>query len=154
VSYSSGVHLCALTLDVELGKIKIVRYVVVEDCGRMINKAIVEGQLHGGTVHAVGGSLLEKLAYDDQGNLLTSNLMDYSIPSALDSPNVEVFHVVNPSTVTLNGVKGMGESGTIVGYAAVMNALNDALSVVRPGVQLNVAPATPDSIFAALRQSS
>jgi carbon-monoxide dehydrogenase large subunit len=150
MSYSSGVHLCALTLDAELGKVKIVRYVVVEDCGRVINKAIVEGQLHGGVVHAVGGALFEKLAYDDQGNLLTGTMMDYSIPTAMDSPNVEVYHEVTPSTVTLNGAKGVGESGTNAGYAAVMNALNDALSNVRPGAQVNIAPATPDSIFAAL----
>jgi carbon-monoxide dehydrogenase large subunit len=150
MDYSSGVHLCALTLDVELGKVKIVKYVLVEDCGRMINKTIVEGQLHGGVIHAVGGALFEKLAYDDQGNLLTSTLADYSIPTALDSPNVEVFHEVTPSTITLNGAKGVGESGTIAGYAAVMNALNDALSQVRPGAQVNLAPATPDSILAVL----
>jgi len=152
MDYSSGVHLCALTLDVQLGKVKIVKYVVVEDCGRMINKTIVEGQLHGGVIHAVGGALFEKLAYDDQGNLLTSTLMDYSIPTALDSPNIEVFHEVTPSTITLNGAKGVGESGTNAGYAAVINALNDALSNVRPGTQVNMAPATPDSIFAALHQ--
>jgi CO/xanthine dehydrogenase Mo-binding subunit len=78
--------------------------------------------------------------------------MDYCIPTMLDSPDVEVFHRVTPSTATLNGVKGVGESGTIVGYAAVMNALNDALSSVRPGTHVNVAPATPDSIIAALGQ--
>ena len=150
MSYSSGVHLCALTLDAELGTVKILRYVVVEDCGRMINKMIVEGQLHGGVVHAVGGALFEKLAYDEQGNLLTGTLVDYGIPTALDSPDVEVFHEVTPSTGTLNGVKGVGESGTIVGYAAVMNALNDALSFVRPGTRVDVAPATPDSILAAI----
>jgi carbon-monoxide dehydrogenase large subunit len=150
MSYSCGVHLCALTLDPELGKVKIVKYLVVEDCGRMINRAIVEGQLHGGVVHAVGGALFEKLAYDDQGNLLTSTMTDYNIPGALDSPNVEVYHQVTPSTFTLNGAKGVGESGTNAGYAAVMNALNDALSNVRLGAQVNIAPATPDSIFAAL----
>jgi carbon-monoxide dehydrogenase large subunit len=153
MDYSSGVHLCALTLDVELGKVKIVKYVLVEDCGRMINRTIVEGQLHGGVVNAVGGALFEKLAFDDQGNLLTSTLADYSIPAALDSPNVEVFHEVTPSTITLNGAKGVGESGTIAGYAAVMNALNDALSQVRPGAQVNLAPATPDSILAAINHA-
>jgi len=150
MSYSSGVHLCAVTVDPELGKVKIVKYVVVEDCGKMINKAIVEGQLHGGVVHALGGSLFERLVYDSQGNLLASTMMDYNIPTALDSPVVEVFHEVTPSTAALDGAKGVGESGTIAGYAAVMNAVNDALSQVRSGAQANVAPATPDSIFSAL----
>jgi len=150
LSYSSGVHLCALTLDVELGKVKIAKYVVVEDCGRMINKTIVEGQLHGGVMHAVGGALFEKLAYDDQGNLLSSTFMDYNIPTALDSPDVQVFHQITPSTVTLDGVKGVGESGTNGSYAAVINALNDALSQVGTGAEVNMAPATPDAIFRAL----
>ncbi len=150
MSYSSGVHLCALTLDVELGKVKIVKYVVVEDCGRMINKTIVEGQLHGGVLHAVGGALFERLAYDSEGNLLSSNFMDYNIPTALDSPNVEVFHETTPSTVTLNGAKGVGESGTNGSYAAVINALNDALSQLGTGAEVNMAPATPDAIFRIL----
>jgi aerobic carbon-monoxide dehydrogenase large subunit len=153
MAYSSGVHVCALTLDTELGTVRIIRYVVVEDCGRMINRQIVEGQLEGGVVHAVGGSLFEKLGYDEHGNLLTSTFVDYGIPTAMDSPDVEVFHEVTPSDA-LNGAKGVGESGTIVGYAAVMNALNDALSFVRPGAHVDIAPATPDSIFAALNQSS
>ena len=154
MTYSSGVHVCALTLDVELGTAKIIRYVVVEDCGRMINRQIVEGQLEGGVVHAVGGSLFEKLGYDEHGNLLTSTFVDYGIPAAMDSPDVEVFHEVTPSADALNGVKGVGESGTIVGYAAVMNALNDALSFIRPGDHVDIAPATPDSIFAALHRSN
>lgn len=150
MSYSSGVHICAVTLDPELGAVRIVKYVVVEDCGRMINRAIVEGQLHGGIVHAVGGALLEKLSYDDQGNLLASTFMDYGIPAAPDSPNVEVFHEVTPSSTALDGAKGVGESGTIAAYAAVMNAVNDAINEVRPGKAVNVAPATPDSIVVAL----
>ena len=149
-SYSSGVHLCALTLDVELGKVKIVKYVVVEDCGRMINKTIVEGQLHGGVLHGVGGALLERLAYDDEGNLLSSTFMDYNIPTALDSPDIEVFHKTTPSTVALDGAKGVGESGTTASYAAVINALNDALSQAGIGTEMNMAPATPDAIFSIL----
>jgi carbon-monoxide dehydrogenase large subunit len=152
--YSSSAHLCALTLDPKLGTIRIAKYVVVEDCGRMINKTIVEGQLHGGVVHAVGGSLFEKLAYDAEGNLLTSTMIDYNIPTALDSPNVEVFHKGTPSTGALNGAKGVGESGTMAGYAAVMNAVNDALAQVRPGAHLDIAPATPDAIVAAVGTNS
>lgn len=153
LSYSSGVHLCVVTLDVELGKVRIAKYFVVEDCGRMINKTIVEGQLHGGVVHAVGGALFERLAYDSEGNLLSSTFMDYNIPTALDSPDVEVAHQVTPSTVTLTGVKGVGESGTNGAYAAVINAVNDAISQVKPGAEINVAPATPDAIFRVLSQS-
>jgi CO/xanthine dehydrogenase Mo-binding subunit len=94
--------------------------------------------------------LFERLAYDDEGNLLSSTFMDYNLPEAPDSPDVEVFHKVTPSTVTLDGVKGVGESGTNGAYAAVMNALNDALSQVGAGMELNMAPATPDCIFSVL----
>ncbi len=152
--YSSSVHLCALTLDPRLGTTRIVKYVVVEDCGRMINKDIVEGQLHGGVVHAVGGSLFEKLAYDENGNLLSSTMVDYNIPTALDSPNIEIFHRGTPSTGSLNGAKGVGESGTMAGYAAVMNAVNDALTQVRPGAHVDIAPATPDAVIAAVGADS
>ena len=154
MDYSSAAHLCAVTLDPGLGAVKVVKYVVVEDCGRMINKTIVEGQLHGGVLHALGGSLFERLAYDDQGNLLTSTMVDYNIPTALDSPDVEIFHRVTPSTVTLDGVKGVGESGTNAGYAAVMNAINDAISQVRPGAYVNIAPATPEAIATAVSAES
>jgi aerobic carbon-monoxide dehydrogenase large subunit len=150
LSYSSGVHLCALTVDLELGKVKIVRYFVVEDCGRMINRTIVEGQLHGGVLHAVGGALFEGLAYDEGGNLLSSTFMDYNIPAAPDSPEVQVFHETTPSTVTLDGVKGVGESGTNGAYAAVINALNDALSQLGTGAEVNMVPATPEAVFRAL----
>ena len=149
MSYSSGVHLCVVTLDVETGKVKVEKYLVVEDCGRMINESIVEGQIHGGVVHGIGGALLEQLAYDESGNLLTSTFMDYSIPTSVDSPDVEIFHRTTPSTVTLDGVKGVGESGTIGSYGAVVNALNDALSQVEKSKEINVAPIVPDIIYSA-----
>jgi len=152
MEYSSGVQVCAVTLDVELGTAKIDRFVVVEDCGRMINRQVVEGQLEGGVVHAVGGSLFERLGYDEKGNLLTTTFVDYGIPTAMDSPDIEIFHEVTPAAGTLNGVKGVGESGTIVGYAAVMNAINDALSFVRPGARVDIAPATPSAVYEALHQ--
>lgn len=150
MSYSSGAHLCAVTLDVETGKVKVSKYVVVEDCGRMINRLVVEGQIHGGVIHGIGGSLLEELAYDSDGNLLEVTFGDYSIPSSMDSPDVEVYHKTTPSTATLDGVKGVGESGTIGSYAAVMNALNDALSQVRSDARVDIAPALPEQVFNAL----
>jgi CO/xanthine dehydrogenase Mo-binding subunit len=147
MAYSTGAHLCALTLDVETGMVKIWKYIVVEDCGRMINKAVVEGQLQGGIVHGVGGSLLEELEYDKDGNILSTNFGDYQIPAAVDSPNVEIYHKVTPTTANLDGVKGVGESGTIGSYGAVLNAVNDAISQIRKEGQVNIAPALPEAIF-------
>lgn len=155
MSHSSGVHLCALSLDVETGVARIEKYVIAEDCGRIINKAIVEGQLHGGTINGLGGALLEELAYDNDGNLLTTSFMDYSIPGAIDSPNIEIFHKVTPSEA-LSQTKGVGESGTIASYAAVMNALNDALSQFQEGEaqEVNIAPALPELVYSALHRRS
>jgi len=151
MTYSSAVHLCALTLDTETCKVNVSKYLVVEDCGRMINKTIVEGQVHGGVVHGLGGALLEHLAYDKDGNPLSSTFMDYKIPSASDVPNIEIFHQETPSTITLNNAKGVGESGTIASYPAIINALNDALAQIGTGIEVNMAPARPDEIFSALR---
>jgi aerobic carbon-monoxide dehydrogenase large subunit len=148
MSYSSGAHLCALTLDVESGMVKIWKYIIVEDCGRMINEAVVDGQLHGGVLHGIGGALLEELVYDSDGNLLSTNFSDYMIPTATESPNFEIFHKITPSTANLDGVKGVGESGTIGSYGAVLNALNDALSQAGH-VEVNIAPALPDAVFLA-----
>lgn len=150
-SYSSGVHLCALTLDTETGQVRIEKYAIVEDSGRIINKAIVEGQLHGGVIYGLGGALLEQLVYDNDGNLLTTSFLDYSIPGSLDSPNIEIFHKVTPSE-SLSQTKGVGESGTIASYAAIMNALNDALSQFKEekAQEVNIAPAFPEIVYLAL----
>lgn len=149
MSHSNTVHLCALTVDVKQQKISISKYVIVEDPGRVINRAIVEGQLHGGVVHAIGGALYERLVYDDAGNLLTSTFLDYDIPAAQESPNIEVYLRGTPSMEVLDGAKGVGESGTIAGYAAVINALNDALAELTNSKDLSAAPATQESIYRA-----
>ena len=98
---------------------------------------------------------MESLEYDDQGNLLTTTFMDYSIPTSLDSPDIEIFHRVTTSTITLHGGKGVGESGTIGSYAAVINAVNDALSRTSGEEKrcLNVAPALPSYVYDALKSS-
>ena len=153
MSHSSGVHLCALSLDVETGRARVEKYLIAEDCGRIINKAIVEGQLHGGVINGLGGALLEKLVYDDNGNLLTTSFLDYSVPNSTDCPNIEIFHKVTPSE-SLSQTKGVGESGTIASYAAVMNALNDALSQFKEeedeAQEVNIAPAFPEIVYSAL----
>ncbi len=149
MAYSTGAHLCALTLDADSGMVKIWKYVVVEDCGRMINEIVVDGQLEGGVVHGIGGALLEALDYDKDGNLLSTNFGDYQIPAAQDSPNLEIHHRVTPTTANLDGVKGVGESGTIGSYGAIMNAVNDAISQIKREGQVNVAPALPEAIYKA-----
>lgn len=151
MSYSTGAHLCAVILDPESGRVSVSKYVVVEDCGRMINRKVVEGQIHGGVVHGIGGALLEELVYDEDGNLLSINFGDYNIPSSVDSPNIDIFHRMTPSTVTLDGAKGVGESGTIASYAAVMNAVNDALEQARDGARVDVAPALPEDVYKSAR---
>ena len=145
--YASGAHACALTIDKDSGKVKIERYVAVDDCGTVVNKMIVDGQLHGGIVHGVGGSLLEEIVYNDEGQILTTNFLDYTIPGALDIPNtIEIVHVETPSPITLNGAKGVGESGTIAAYPCVLNAINDALLKSGSTGEINYAPATPEEV--------
>jgi carbon-monoxide dehydrogenase large subunit len=152
LTFASGAHLCVVTLDAETGKVNIVKYVAVDDCGRVINRSIVDGQIHGGTIHGIGGSLLEQLVYDENGRLMTTNFLDYTIPSVMESPYIEVVHIETPSTVTLNGAKGVGETGTIAAYPAVINAINDAVSQIKPGTELNIAPIAPDCVFSVLRR--
>jgi len=151
-TFASGAHLCALVLDRESGKIEIKRYVAVDDAGRVINKAIVDGQIHGGVIHGIGGAIYEELLFDSEGHMLTSSFMDYLIPSSMESPDVEVYHVETPSMITLNGARGVGESGTIAAYPAVFNALNDALSAIGDS-ELNFAPATPEVIHSHISKS-
>ncbi|MDG6905383.1 MAG: xanthine dehydrogenase family protein molybdopterin-binding subunit [Nitrososphaerota archaeon] len=150
-TFASGAHLCALLIDRETGKVKIKKYIAVDDCGVVINPVIVDGQLHGGIVHGVGGSLYEEIVYDQNGQLLSTNLMDYTIPTALETPdNIDIIHVGEPSPNTLNGAKGVGESGTIAAHPAIINALNDALRSADSKVYLYTAPVLPEAVFKAL----
>ncbi len=149
--FAGGAHLCALSVDVETGKIEIEKYVVVDDCGKIINSTIVDGQIQGAVMHGIGGALLEELAYDEQGGPLSTNLLSYLIPTSTDAVNPEIFHVEFPSPLTLNGAKGVGETGTIGAYPAIFNALDDALSQV--GASLNIAPVTPELAFRAINSS-
>jgi carbon-monoxide dehydrogenase large subunit len=149
--FASGAHLCGVLIDKETGIVEVKKYIAVDDCGVPINPVIVEGQLHGGIVHGIGGSLLEIVLYDSNGQLLTSNFLDYTIPTANEVPReFEILHIETRSPLTLNGSKGVGESGTVGAYPAIFNALNDAISPLRN--ELNIAPALPEEILKVIQR--
>src|SRR5262249_5391829 len=118
-------HVAIVEVDLDLCAVTLSRYVIVEDCGRIINPMIVDGQAVGGVAQGVGAALLEELVYDS-GQLVTGSLMDYVIPSAVEIPRVEVSHLEHASPSTLGGFKGVGEGGTIGAPAAIANAIADA----------------------------
>ncbi|HMH53550.1 MAG TPA: xanthine dehydrogenase family protein molybdopterin-binding subunit [Candidatus Acidoferrum sp.] len=148
-TFSNGSHLAVVDVDPETGLVEIVRYVVVEDCGRMVNPMIVEGQTQGAVAQGIGSALYEDFAYDEGGQPLTTTFMDYLIPGALEVPPVEVIHAETPPAVSVSGFKGMAEGGTIGSTAAVANAVADALAPL--GVDVCELPLTPDRILALLR---
>jgi carbon-monoxide dehydrogenase large subunit len=141
--WANATHVCTCEVDVETGAVTLLRYVVSEDCGPMINPSVVEGQIAGGTVQGIGGVLFEHLAYDDDGNPLTTTLMDYLLPTAPDVPPIEYGHVetMGPGP---GGYKGVGEGGAIGAPAAVVNAVADALAPF--GVEITRLPLTPERI--------
>jgi carbon-monoxide dehydrogenase large subunit len=130
-----------VSVDSETGEVEILRYVVAEDCGTIINPLVVEGQVHGATAQGVGGALLEAHDYDEAGQLRTASLLDYMVPTAADVPHVDLIHMELPSPATSTGVKGVGEGGTIAPAPAIANAVGDAL-----GVEFNHFPITPEQV--------
>ncbi|HEX6209222.1 MAG TPA: xanthine dehydrogenase family protein molybdopterin-binding subunit, partial [Methylomirabilota bacterium] len=145
-TYSSGAHAAVVEVDPETGAVRVLRYVAVDDCGVMINPMVVEGQVHGGIGHGIGNALLERVAYDEGGQLTTGTLMEYALPRATDVPGLEVHHVVTPSPLNPLGVKGAGEGGTLPAPAAIANAVADAL-----GVDVTEMPLTRERVWRALR---
>ena len=136
-----------LIMNPRTGLVRLLRYVVSEDCGTIINPTVVEGQIAGGVVQGLGGALLEHLVYDGDGNPLTTTFLDYLLPSATEIPMFEYGHIETPSARP-GGFKGMGEGGAIGAPAAVFNAVADALAP--SGVTLTHQPLTPDAILDAL----
>lgn len=127
-TYPFGAHVCVVEVLPETGDVKLLKYVAVDDCGNVINPLLVDGQVHGGIAHSVGQALLEEAVYDEQGQLLTGELMDYAIPRAGDLAHIETDRTVTPTDVNPMGVKGVGEAGTIGATPAVANAVLDALA--------------------------
>jgi aerobic carbon-monoxide dehydrogenase large subunit len=142
---TSATHIAALEIDPKTYKVTIRRYVVAEDCGRVINPMIVDGQVHGGVAQDIGAALYEEIVYDDNGQLLTASLADYVIPSAGEVPSIETIHLDTESPSTLGGFRGMGEGGTIGAPATIANALADALAPL--GIEIFELPMTPERLF-------
>ncbi len=142
---SNATHMAVVEVDRGTFGVRILRYLVTEDCGRIINPLVVDGQVHGGVAQGVGAALLEEMVYDGEGQLLTSTLMDYLLPTASEVPAMEVHHVETPSPTALGGFRGMGEGGTIGAPAVLANAIADALRDL--GVEINELPITPERLF-------
>jgi carbon-monoxide dehydrogenase large subunit len=146
-----GAHACVVNVDPETGKVSITRYVAVDDCGNPINPLLIEGQVHGGVVHAIGQALYERVAYDEDGQLVTGTFVDYALPTAAELPSFETDRTVTPSPVNSLGAKGVGEAGTIAASAAVTNAVIDAL---RPlGVNYINMPLSPMRVWEAIEEA-
>jgi carbon-monoxide dehydrogenase large subunit len=143
-----GAHACVVDVDGDTGKVKVVRYVAVDDCGRAINPMLIEGQVHGGVVYGIGQALYERIHYDSDGQLITGTFVDYALPTAAELPALETDRTETPSPVNSLGAKGVGEAGTIAASAAVTNAVIDAL---RPlGVDYINMPLSPMRVWEAI----
>jgi carbon-monoxide dehydrogenase large subunit len=145
---TSATHIAAVEIDPDTLEIKIERFVVAEDCGRVVNPLIVDGQVHGGVAQGIGAALYEEIIYDGEGQLHTGSLVDYLVPSATEIPPLEVAHIESESPTTLGGFRGMGEGGTIGAPAAIANAVADALAPL--GIEINELPVTPERLFRLL----
>jgi carbon-monoxide dehydrogenase large subunit len=147
----NATHVCTCEVDVETGHVRLLRYIVSEDCGPMINPNVVEGQIAGGVAQGIGGVLYEHLAYDDRGNPLATTFMDYLVPSAAEVPPIEYGHIETPSPGP-GGYKGVGEGGAIGAPPAVVNAVADALAPF--GVTVTRLPLSPSRIVALLEEGT
>jgi carbon-monoxide dehydrogenase large subunit len=145
-SYAS--HAASIAVDAETGLVEILDYAIVEDCGRMVNPMIVDGQTYGGAAQGVGTALFEESPYDDNGQPLASTLIDYLLPGPAELPRFRIQHMETPSPYSAHGLKGVGEGGAIAPSAALVNAINDALSPL--GAVVRQIPATPDRVLAGI----
>jgi carbon-monoxide dehydrogenase large subunit len=144
-TFPFGTHIAVVEIDRETGDIKFLRYIAVDDCGRVINPMLVEGQIHGGIVQSIGQAMFEEVVYDEQGQLITGTLMDYAVPRASHVPNFELDRTETPSPVNPLGVKGVGEAGTIGATPAIVGAIVDALAPF--GVKHLDMPIKPEAVW-------
>ncbi|HYW71987.1 MAG TPA: molybdopterin cofactor-binding domain-containing protein, partial [Pyrinomonadaceae bacterium] len=144
-TFPFGTHVCVVEIDKDTGETKIVKYVAVDDCGKVINPLLVDGQVHGGIVQSIGQALYEEVVYDEQGQLITGELMDYALPRASQMPWFETDRTETPTPVNPLGVKGVGEAGTIGATPAIVNAVVDALAPY--GVRHIDMPVRPEKVW-------
>jgi carbon-monoxide dehydrogenase large subunit len=152
VTFNNGAHAAVVEVDEDTGMVHLLDYMCVEDCGVLINPDIVDGQVRGGVAQGVGGALYERLYYDETGQLLTSTLLDYLLPTCPELPDIRIAHIETPSPVTMLGVKGAGEAGAAGAPAAVHNAVNDALAQL--GARVWHQPITPERVARALDEAA
>jgi carbon-monoxide dehydrogenase large subunit len=150
-TFPFGTHIAVVEIDRETGEVKFLRYVAVDDCGKVINPMLVDGQLHGGIVQSIGQAMFEELVYDEQGQLITGSLMDYAVPKASQVPWMELDRTETPSPVNPLGVKGVGEAGTIGATPAIVGAIVDALAPL--GIRHLDMPVKPEAIWRILNQA-
>ena len=151
-STANGVHAAIVEVDPLTFELKIGRYVVVHDCGTVINPMILEGQIHGGVAQGIGNAFYEKLCFDDQGQLLNASLADYLLPTALEVPRMELDHTVTPSPLNPLGIKGAGEAGAIPVGPLIAQAIEDALQLKCRKVELLEIPLSPSRLFELTRE--
>jgi carbon-monoxide dehydrogenase large subunit len=148
-TFPFGAHICVVEVAPKTGNVELKRYVAVDDCGKVINPLLVDGQIHGGIAQGIGQALFEEVIYDENGQFLTGNLMNYALPRAEDLPRFTLARTETPTPVTPLGVKGVGEAGTIGSTPAVVNAVVDAL--VPFGVTHIDMPLKPEKIWRLCR---
>jgi carbon-monoxide dehydrogenase large subunit len=148
-AFTNGVQASYLEVDTRTGMVKLLKHWCVEDCGTVINPQLVDEQVRGGVVQGIGAALYEHCLYDETGQLLNGNLMDYLLPMANEMPDIEVGHVVTPTADSELGAKGAGEAGTAGAPGSVMNALNDALRPLNAALLVEM-PFTPERVLRAL----
>jgi carbon-monoxide dehydrogenase large subunit len=150
-TFPFGAHVCVVEVDAETGEVNILRYLAVDDVGNVINPMIVDGQVHGGVAQGIGQALYEHAIYDENGQLLSGSMMDYTVPNARQIPPVETARTVTPTPVNPMGLKGVGETGTIAATQAVVNAVVDALSPL--GVRHVEMPMTPERVWRTIQEA-
>jgi CO/xanthine dehydrogenase Mo-binding subunit len=150
-STASGAHAMIVEVDPETAMVTLKRYVVVHDCGSLINPLLVDGQIHGGVAHGIGNAFFEQLVYDDQGQLMNASFMDYLLPTAMDVPPIDTDHLETPSPFNPIGLKGVGEAGCIPTGALFAQAVDDALSDL--GLEIRDIPLSPDALFNLIEEA-